>query len=656
MNKKNIFTWLALLSLLLTQLTVVPTAFAATCDAVQFVADVTVPDGTTYKAGTNFDKTWRLKNIGTCSWSTSYNLVFDSGNQMSAPASAALSKSVAPGATIDLTVKMTAPSTSGLIRGNWKLKNAAGVLFGIGARADKAFWVEIRVAADNGGGGGTGYDFAQKAADAAWTSGAGTLPFPGTATDLNGAGLKVDSPKLEDGSTSGAAGLLMVPQSTYNGFIQAQYPAYRVQSGDRFKSIINCDYNATSCYVNFRLDYQIGSGAVNTFWSFNERYEGLYYAADINLNALAGQDVKFILRVGAAGYATGDRALWGGPRIVSAGGGTTATSTPGPTKTAGPTSTTGPTKTPGPTTNCDKITFVSDLDVPDGKVFAPGATFTKTWRIKNTGTCTWTTSYKLVFISGEQMGAAASEFNLKSTINPNTTVDISVDLKAPANNGNYRGYWQFKNAEGALFGLGGAADKPFWVDINVKGGTITATPSTPVKTSTPNAAGPDRVTFIADLSIPDGTTFRPSLSFRKTWRLKNTGTTTWGTGYKLVFVSGSQMSGPNEAPLAASVAPNGVVDITVDLISPENNGTYRGYWQLKNASGTLFGIGSTGDKPFWVDIKVSGASASSNASATPTSAPTSALTVTPTIGATATTQSATQTPTPAATVTITATP
>lgn len=289
MRKQNVFTLFVLLSLLLTQFAVVPaTALAASCDAVQFVADVTVPDGTTYKAGTAFDKTWRLKNVGTCAWSTSYKLVFDSGNQMGASDSLALSKSVASGETIDITVKMTAPTTSGLIRGNWKLKNAGGVLFGIGVNADKAFWVEIRVASSDGGGSGTGYDFAQKAGDAAWSSGAGTLPFPGTATDLNGAGLKVDSPKLEDGSTSSAAGLLMVPQSTYNGFVQAQYPAYHVQSGDRFKSIINCDYNATACYVNFRLDYQIGSGAVTTFWSFNERYEGLYYPADINLSSLAG--------------------------------------------------------------------------------------------------------------------------------------------------------------------------------------------------------------------------------------------------------------------------------------------------------------------------------------------------------------------------------
>ena len=62
------------------------TAHAWTCDWAQFIADVTVPDGTTYTPGATFQKTWRLKNIGTCTWTTSYALIFDSGNQLGARA------------------------------------------------------------------------------------------------------------------------------------------------------------------------------------------------------------------------------------------------------------------------------------------------------------------------------------------------------------------------------------------------------------------------------------------------------------------------------------------------------------------------------------------------------------------------------------------
>src|SRR5512142_1040922 len=79
-------------------------ASAATCDWAQFVADVTVPDGTRYDPGATFTKTWRLRNIGTCTWTTSYSMVFDSGTQMGNTTSVAFPNSVAPGATVDVSV------------------------------------------------------------------------------------------------------------------------------------------------------------------------------------------------------------------------------------------------------------------------------------------------------------------------------------------------------------------------------------------------------------------------------------------------------------------------------------------------------------------------------------------------------------------------
>jgi hypothetical protein len=477
MNKK--YTFVAVLLLLALVFGLVPAApvAAVSGDWVQFVSDVTIPDGTSFKAGDAFNKTWRLKNIGSTTWSTDYSLVFVSGEQMSAPASLKLPKSVAPGGTVDLTVSMTAPNAAGTYRGNWQLKTAGGVLFGIGAAANKPFWVEIKVAGSSDTG-ETGYDFVAKAAEASWTSGAGALTFPGTDGDAKGFGKKVDSPKLENGSTETTPGLLVAPQNTYNGYIQAQFPAFKVQSGDRFQSIINCEYNATSCYVNFRLNYQIGTGAVQTFWSFNERYEGLFYRANLDLSSLAGQEVKFILYVGAAGYATGDRALWGSPRITR-GGGTPPTTVPTVTGTP-PTPTA--TSTPKPDSSTCRAAFISDVNVPDGTSFGPSTAFTKTWRIKNVGPCTWTTSYSLVYISGEKMGGV--DVPLKSTVAPNTSFEVSVNLTSPAANGTYRGYWQLKDDKGRVFGLGTNGDKPWWVEIAVKNGA-TPVPGTVVPSSTP---------------------------------------------------------------------------------------------------------------------------------------------------------------------------
>lgn len=460
------------------------TAQAATCDWAQFIADVTVPDGTTYTPGATFRKTWRLRNIGTCTWTSSYALVFDSGERMGAPTAINFPSNVAPGQTVDLSLDLTAPTTAGHYFGYWKLRNATNVNFGIGSTANRSFWVEIYVGSSSG----TGYDFTANAASATWRSGAGTLAFPGTEEDAKGFALKQDKPKFESGIESGNPGLLVAPQNIYNGYIQGTYPAFRVQSGDRFQATVGCQYGATNCYVAYRLDYQIGDGPIRTFWTFREKYEGLTYNANLNLNSLAGQDVKFILFISAYGSATGDRAIWGNPIIARVGGSTTP---PSPTVTGTPPTVTPTSTAPTPTStvapsSCDKAQFIKDVTVRDGTSFTPGQTFNKTWRLKNVGSCTWGTNYQLVFYSGEKMGGPDA-LTFPKSVAPGQTVDLTVSLTAPNAVGSYRGYWMFKNASGALFGIGSQANKPWWVDIKVSGSSsgASATPSpTPTATST----------------------------------------------------------------------------------------------------------------------------------------------------------------------------
>src|SRR5688572_31277442 len=97
----------------------------ACTDRAQFIADVTVPDGTRYDPGATFTKTWRLRNVGTCTWTTSYTMYFDSGTQMGSTTSVNLPSNVAPGQDVSLSVNMTAPNTAGHYLGYWKFKNAA---------------------------------------------------------------------------------------------------------------------------------------------------------------------------------------------------------------------------------------------------------------------------------------------------------------------------------------------------------------------------------------------------------------------------------------------------------------------------------------------------------------------------------------------------
>jgi len=121
-----------------------PTVTPVPCNQAEFVTDVTVPDGSDFPVFDTFTKTWRLRNVGTCTWTSDYRVVFDHGDQMQAPSSAPVnSGSVPPGGTVDVSVPMEAPGTPGTYKGYWKLRDAGGVLFGVGASGNVAFWVEI---------------------------------------------------------------------------------------------------------------------------------------------------------------------------------------------------------------------------------------------------------------------------------------------------------------------------------------------------------------------------------------------------------------------------------------------------------------------------------------------------------------------------------
>jgi hypothetical protein len=246
---------------------------------------------------------------------------------------------------------------------------------------------------------------------------------------------------------------------------------------------------------------------------------------------------------------------------------------------------------------CDAVQYVADVTVPDDTVMAPNFAFTKTWRLKNIGTCTWTTSYKIDFASGNPM-SAVFPVNLSQSVAPGQTVDVSVNMVAPSTAGNYQGNWKLKNATGSAFGIGASASDPFWVKIIVSGAPGACT---------------DKITFVSDVTVPDNTQFAANTSFTKTWRLKNSGTCNWTPDYVVTFVSGDPMSAVYPVKLTNSVAPGGNADVSVNMVSPGANGTYKGSWGLKNPSGKVFGLGTNGDIPFWVQIVVGSGSSSPTA-------------------------------------------
>ena len=445
----------------------VPDARAATvCDSAQFISDLSYPDGTSVAPGSTFIKKWRLANNGTCAWSTAYRLTWAGGDQMGAT-SVNMPVAVPSGQMVDISITLTAPSAAGHYKSLWKLSNASGTAFGIGSSSNEAFWVDINVVDTSS----VIFDFVSNASYAQWKSGAGNLPFPGTSGDNRGYSFQVNNPHLEDDSFDALPGLLVVPQNKYNGYIQATYPEFQVQAGDKLQTLVNCEFGATGCYVTFRVDYLLPNGVQRTLWQWRESADQRFYRANLDLTSLAGQKVRFVFMLLSSGFASGDRALWGSPRIVRTGSvqppapPATLTALPPLTATATPITPPPPTMSPA---GCDRATFVSDVTVPDGTQFSPGAAFTKTWRLRNSGSCVWTTAYKLMYYSGDQM-SAPTMINLPMGAASNQTIDISVNMVAPSERRSYRGFWILANASGQLFGIGANAANPIWVDIRVAG-------------------------------------------------------------------------------------------------------------------------------------------------------------------------------------------
>jgi len=136
--------------------------------------------------------------------------------------------------------------------------------------------------------------------------------------------------------------------------------------------------------------------------------------------------------------------------------------------------------------------------------------------------------------------------------------------------------------------------------------TVTAAVSGTATAAVPQGAGTDKADFVADTTVPDGTTFTPGQAFVKTWQLKNTGGNDWSSAYAMVFVRGDQMGGPASVPLSGTVAAGATGQVSVSLTAPAKLGTFTGFWMLRNAAGKLFGIGPDANQPVYLKINVGG--------------------------------------------------
>lgn len=271
-----------------------------------------MPDGTEFPQGAYFTKTWRLKNVGSCTWSTSYRIVFVIGDSMGAPSGGvSLPYTTRPGEYVDASVDLVAPSQPGEYRGNWKLSDNTGRQFGIGSSYNNPFFVSIEV---DTAASGIVLDFARSYCSAEWQSNTAGLECPGDQGDENGFVLYLSNPNLENKHEDEPT-IWTQPDFNTDGFITGVYPEYTVQAGDRFRADVGCLYGNPDCDITFVLQYYNEAGVLKYMAEWTEVYDGTITHIDIELGSLVDKTVQFVLTVKANSKSRDNAGFWLHPQI-----------------------------------------------------------------------------------------------------------------------------------------------------------------------------------------------------------------------------------------------------------------------------------------------------------------------------------------------------
>ncbi|MCX6078436.1 MAG: NBR1-Ig-like domain-containing protein [Chloroflexi bacterium] len=225
---------------------------------------------------------------------------------------------------------------------------------------------------------------------------------------------------------------------------------------------------------------------------------------------------------------------------------------------------------PATARGCYNAAFVSDVTIKFAPTFNSGDRFTKTWRIKNTGSCDWPRGFQIIFVSGDRFGAESSVIDQK--VITGATADISLAMTAPYLTGVVTSNWMLATDIGKPFGPVLSAA------ITLPAGNSGATSS----------GGCLNSILVSDVSIPTGTQLNANENFTKTWLVKNTGSCEWNGNFKITYVGGDLL-GADTTKIRKTVGAGTSAEISLDMTAPGSTGTISSAWQLASDDGQLFG-------------------------------------------------------------------
>lgn len=235
-----------------------------------------------------------------------------------------------------------------------------------------------------------------------------------------------------------------------------------------------------------------------------------------------------------------------------------------------------PTATPPVCVNGMK--FVADVTMNDNNMKSPpfvkpGAGFVKTWRVENTGTCTWTPDYRFVYAYGNVVDAqmGGRPLNIPSNVAPGQMIDLSVTLIAPTDPLTYQGFWQIENENGRSFG------QTIWVAI-----------TTYEYQNNPGVIGQPAGNYCVVTKVLPTVAIKVNEKFDAVWTVKNISGQDWSADsvdYK--FVSGSKLREKDLYDLANTIKDGESGNIIVDMIAPGQPGYYSTNWAIVASNNTL---------------------------------------------------------------------
>lgn len=285
------------------------------CNLGEFVEDVTYPDDSLVFPGEIMRKGWMVRNGGTCTWTTSYELVHDSGNRMESKPQVSIGSSVSPNTFAALFMTFIAPREPGRAQGSWLLRSDTGEEFGMGVTRTQPLSIRVFVREPNPN---VSYDLVNAVCTARWRGRSGIMPCLGDPVASSGSITILEAPALEDGRVEDEPALWTRPGTVTGAFFSGVYPPYVVQTGDHFVADVGCLATYENCRVSFAVGYlEGGSAAERSLITFEETYDEKLSRIDLDLSPLAGKEIQLVLTARNLGRADQAQPFWLVPAVIN---------------------------------------------------------------------------------------------------------------------------------------------------------------------------------------------------------------------------------------------------------------------------------------------------------------------------------------------------